>query len=117
MRLALASGLLLLLSWPALAADGERDWTIEHPLVAGFGSGITIGLCRSCALGGAPRPAGPHDPFAMTPLAKEHLLRLGARPYLIGQILGGLYLAIIAGGVFFRRLNRLVGVRGELQGT
>lgn len=117
MRSALASGLLLLLTCPALAGNGERDWTIENPMVAGFGSGITIGLCRSCALGGASRPAGPHDPFAMTPLVRKQLLRLGARPYLLGQILGGLYVAIIAGGVFFRHLNRLVGVRGEPQST
>jgi hypothetical protein len=117
MKSALATVILVLLSWPALAAGGERDWTIENPLLAGFGSGITVGLCRSCELGGARRPAGPHDPFAMTPLVREHLLRMGARPYLLGQILGGLYVGIIAAGVFFRRLNRLVVVRRELQST
>ena len=117
MKSALASVILVLLSWPAIAADGERDWTIENPLVAGFGSGITIGLCQSCALGGAPRQAGPHDPFAMTPLVREQLLQLAARPHMIGQILGGIYVAIIAGGVFLRHLNRLVVVRGQLQST
>jgi len=117
MRPAFASVLLVLMSWPALAADGVRDWTIENPLIAGFGSGITIGICQSCELGGAPRAAGPHDPFAMTPLVRAQLVRLGERPHLIGQLVGSMYAAIIAVGVFFRHLNRLVVVRGQLQST
>jgi hypothetical protein len=91
----------------ATASGGERDWTIEHPMLAGFLNGITIGACGQCQLGAAGRAAGTHDPFGMSPLVKSELSRLALRPYRIGQALGIGYAVIVIGGVFFRRLNRL----------
>jgi hypothetical protein len=99
--------LTILVMGSASADTGERDWTIERPMLSGFLSGLSLGACGTCGLGGAGTAAGPHDPFGMTPLVKEQLVQLAARPYAIGQVLGASYAAIVVGGVFFRRLNRL----------
>lgn len=99
--------LVILIAGSASADSGERDWTIERPMLSGFMSGLCMGACGAVGLGAATTVAGPHDPFAMTPMVKEQLLELAARPYAIGQAFGVVYAAIVVGGVFFRRLNRL----------
>ena len=111
MKALLLATALFLAPVSALSDDaGARDWTIERPVLAGFLTGLTVGLCRGCRLGAGVRPAGSHDPFAMTPLVRSELMRLAARPYHLGQAFGTGYLAIVIGGVFFRRLNRLRAV-------
>jgi hypothetical protein len=104
---ALAIGLCLVLATPALAVDRERDWTVEHPMLAGFATGLSLSVCRSCRLGGAPVPADAADPFAMTPVVRHQLIELGRRPYAIGTVLGSAYAVTVIGGIFFWRLNTL----------
>lgn len=92
---------------PIAAMGGERDWTVEHPVLAGFATGLTLTVCRSCRLGAASVPANPNDPFAMSPSVKQRLIVLGHRPFLIGSTMGFLYAFIVLGGIFAWRLNTL----------
>lgn len=91
----------------AAAAEGERDWTIEKPVLSGFISGLSLGLCQSCRLGSQGRPASDYDPFAMSPAVKSELKALATTPHRAAQAAGAGYTAFVIGGLFFRRLNRL----------
>jgi len=98
---------LLTLSSAVAAEERQRDWTIERPVLAGFLTGLSLTMCRSCRLGSSSVKAGEHDPFAMTPMVRSELLRLAERPFVIGRLLGFVYAIVIVGGIFFWRLNRL----------
>ena len=102
--------MVLMLSPVAYAGDGgprARDWTVEHPLLAGFLSGLTAGAPRF-AFAGASREASQYDPFAVSPLVMRELARLSRLPYVIGEAFGFFCTLFFVFGIFFRHLNRLL---------
>lgn len=103
------AAILCLSVLPGLASstDATRDWTIERPFLSGYLHGLSLGVCSSCRLGAAGQAAGEHDPFAVTPVVREELRRLAARPYRTAQFLGAISTFFVIGGVFFRRVNTL----------
>jgi hypothetical protein len=100
--------LLFLVQFLAINANAqERDWTIEKPVLAGFLNGLTLSTCRFLEFGEQGVAADENDPFAMSPLVKEELKRLGKSSYLGATVFGAGCTFFVIAGVFFRRLNRL----------
>lgn len=99
--------LVVLVTFSSAVSAADRDWTLEHPVAAGFFQGLALGFCQQCQLGQQRVAASPYDDFAVTPWVAEVLEAKGGTPYRLGFASGLSVSMLVILGVFFRRLHTL----------